>query len=203
MTCELGFVYFLSDLVVWPATPPGHPITQIYFPKNVSASNPGPASKKKTKERKKLGNLTGRITGKTKKKKACVYMNVHGACFFLVLFFLFFWSGVVAAPPWVCLRLYCATHRCIHVLQKDSVRGAENWDVLCSRYCHTHTHTHTHRRTHFLPFSMETGQDKRDAVTYVMNNTCLALLWKCSSCEQRERKTKCCYVFVHLAGFPG
>lgn len=37
-----------------------------------------------------------------------------------------FLPGGVAAPPWVCLRLYYATHRCIHVLQRDSVKGAEN-----------------------------------------------------------------------------
>lgn len=71
-----------------------------------------------------MGNLNRRITGKT--KKACEYMsaktNVHDACFFCFVFF----AGRGGAPPWVCLRLYYATHRCIHVLQRDSVKGAEN-----------------------------------------------------------------------------
>lgn len=48
--------------------------------------------------------------------------NVHDACFFCFVFF----AGRGGAPPWVCLRLYYATHRCIHVLQRDSVKGAEN-----------------------------------------------------------------------------
>ena len=125
MTCELGFVYFLSDLVVWPATPPGHPITQIYFPKNVSASNPGPASKKKNERKKEIGQSDWENNRKNKKKES-VCVHECARCMFLSCFVFFFWLGVVAAPPWVCLRLYCATHRCIHVLQKDSVRGAEN-----------------------------------------------------------------------------
>lgn len=39
--------------------------------------------------------------------------------------------------------------------------------------------------------------------TYVMNNTCLALLWKCSSCQKEEKETcviVCLYTYYETSG---
>ena len=147
MTCELGFVYFLSDLVVWPATPPGHPITQIYFPKNVSASNPGPASKKKNERKKEIGQSDWENNRKNKKKRkrVCTWMcTVHVSFLFCFFFFGWAWWRLLPGFVWDCI----VRHTGAYTSCKKTVWEELKTEMYCAADTVTHTHTHTHREGH-------------------------------------------------------
>ena len=163
----------LCLLSVWPSClacyTPGAPNNPNLFPKKTSRRlTRAPPQRKKTKERKKLGNLTGRITGKTKKKES-VCVHECARCMFLscFVFFVFLVGRGGGSSLGLFETVLCDTQ--VHT--RPAKRQCErSWKLRCTvQQILSHTHTHTHTEKDTFPPLQHGDRTRQERRSYLCN----------------------------------